>query len=818
MTKYNFSCKNTLTHKVDFNFPYVDCDEASKPTPPADDDLVCTLVPKPAPTNGNFDFTCRNTFTNNVNFNFPYQSCDVVEVCVGGNRNNFSFDAYAGSSGIVDQEIELVGLPIRDFVGYNGQQVEVQFGTGKEIPFEMLAYTGTHFNAHTQYSTNLAGTYWQYSYNGIRSFAGQDAGARRHTVEGYNGNITLTTDHTFHELKFYAGQSVYESLSWGYYYHIDLVVPKFVSLPPQPLPHGQHNNTDLLSVTAHISTTATAGAGVDVHLETQIALHPFNAHIGEEVGATLQLPVILSGFNAYASTQAIATLAREVLFDFGGGDGDSVTTEIYQPPLLKDITAHTGTHTTAELNRYTTLTGFNATKGTTATLTTLQGSDRQPITLATGVMAHAGQEVHTTINTSTQLKWVYAYSGAYAEFELGVVQAIPLPETTATAGASVAITNLSKTLTIKRVENIRFGQQVEFLGIEELVETRPPKPQIFTGEYLPLVHLRTEIQYTDLPLFHSGCEVTAELEVKPAPSFEVDVYAGQDIWVTLDRLKAVTLRPYNITSSSWFNVEMDNTSTIFGMCKRCEPLVGCTFEIMFDRYDSYLWETSANIATKVDINLATHSRLYFDAYAGQYAESRLFNRYLPLDGVEMYAGQTMRHNTLLYPKSFVFDDTADIPDADSTDIDLTETNARPFLNWATTGQHLDPMLSATPHIKTKAHSGQMVEFKLINWVFPRMYHGQHLKPHIATTIRLEFTAYYGSGMVHYEPPEPIPMYHGQTMEVRMQIDYGVDFEEIGCVSNEYIKFLDNGEPDYENSTPHAIEFERFEYTIRGICY
>ena len=721
--------------------------------------LVCTYEPKPPPANGEFDFTCRNTYSNTTNFNFPYQSCDMVQVCVGDD-GTLAFNVYAGASGLVDQQIELVGLPIREFKGHTGQQISVQFGNGRSAQLSLSAYTGSNVVATPQYSMNLAGG------AGARTFHGQDSGALRWLGGvGWVGDIPLSVDHTIHSLSYHIGQVTDVG---------DLVVPKSVIVTPAV------------------------------------------SHQGQIAEAHIAIPVTLQGFNIHTGTDTTASISKEVIFDFGGNSGVDVSTHL-QPTSTITANAHTGSYADVTINRYTILTGFDAYKGTIASLT-LESSVRLPITLATDITVYTGQTVTTGLNLASQLRWANAYTGAYVGFELNLTPAVPLQDAIVPTGASAELTNLSKTLTIKRVENVRFGQQVEFLGIEELVETRPPKPRIYTGEYLPLVHLRTEIQYTDLPLFHSGCEVTAELEVKPAPSFEVDAYAGQDIWVTVDRLKGVILRPYNITSSSWFNVEMDNTSTIFGMCKRCEPLVGCTFEIMFDHYESYLWETSANIATKVDIDLATHSRLYFNAYAGQYAESRLFDRYLPLDGAEMYYGQTMRHNTLLYPKSFVFDDTADIPDADSTNIDLTETNARPFLNWATTGQYFDPMLGATPHIRMKAHSGQIMEFDLINWVFPNMYHGYDFEWTIATTISLEFTAHHGSGMVYYEPPEPIPMYHGQSVEVRIQIDYGVDFDEIGCVSNEYIKFLENGDPDYENSTPHAIEFERFEYAIKGICY
>ena len=83
---------------------------------------------------------------------------------------------------------------------------------------------------------------------------------------------------------------------------------------------------------------------------------------------------------------------------------------------------------------------------------------------------------------------------------------------------------------------------------------------------------------------------------------------------------------------------------------------------------------------------------------------------------------------------------------------------------------------------------------------------------LSTTVRLDFNAADGSFNEQSLYNPPINIYQGEHMEFQMKLTYDVEWQETGCLDNEWT---------YENkaeNTTVAVEQTPFRHSLKARCY
>lgn len=341
--------------------------------------------------------------------------------------------------------------------------------------------------------------------------------------------------------------------------------------------------------------------------------------------------------------------------------------------------------------------------------------------------------------------------------------------------------------------------------------------RFYDGEMTPLFALRAT-SLLNPNVFSHGEYARIDFKSSPPPEFRPYVFDdGDNVWFTVDRLKTVICRPYNIVDDAWVSCELENVSRNFALCKACAPIMACDTVIEFDRYP-VLWEHSDDIKEKFEVSLSVEKRLSVEFADGESGTVRLFERNNPIGPFEFFDGDTQR-NALWWDKSLDFDNTSSIIDGGKADIDLSQDGpGRKESRAAYDGDRVETLLETIQACRFRISDGENVAMDLDIWKWPGFYDGEFVQNGLATDVKLYVNIIDGDEFIGKFPEPDNEMTDGEYVSMELKIVYDVYFKEFGCVDNEYIPKDSNGEPLYHLRTTAAIEFEPFEYSLRGGCY
>nr|DAR80581.1 MAG TPA: hypothetical protein [Caudoviricetes sp.] len=343
--------------------------------------------------------------------------------------------------------------------------------------------------------------------------------------------------------------------------------------------------------------------------------------------------------------------------------------------------------------------------------------------------------------------------------------------------------------------------------------------RVHDGEYTPLTPLNIHSKLWPRDAYDGD---RAEIIIKEKPPERLDgtIYDGDGTWMTLERLLHVKLRPYNATDGELAQFSFDDTnmdSTIFSLCRACAPWIACQTVIQYER-GVPPWEYSSDLAEKTEMILALENRLYLNGHDGEQATGFLFEVNNSLGHFYGYDGELMKSD-IWRDKGLDFDSTVTQPDGGKTDIDLSQDDPRAQdANNARDGEYSIALLATIQSCYPFGLDGENTEVALDIFKWPKAYDGENTAMILATTVWLiPHEAPDGEEGGQELPDPPLQAYDGESTSAILEMIFETYFKETGCVDNEYIPRDERGEPDYKNATTAAIEFERFEYSLKGGC-
>lgn len=343
--------------------------------------------------------------------------------------------------------------------------------------------------------------------------------------------------------------------------------------------------------------------------------------------------------------------------------------------------------------------------------------------------------------------------------------------------------------------------------------------RVYDGEYTPLtpLNLRSKLWPRE---GIDGELAEIIIKEKPPERLDGDIYDGDGTWMTLERLLHIKVRPYNATDGEFAQFSFDDMnmdSTIFSLCHACAPWIACQTVIQFER-GVPPWEYSKDIKENTEMVLALENRLYLHGHDGEQATGFLFEANNSLGHFYGYDGETVKSD-IWRNKGLDFDSTVTQPDGGKTDIDLGQDDPRAQdANNARDGEYSTALLATIQSCYPHGLDGENGIASLDIFKWPKAYDGENTKMILATTVWLiPQEAPDGEEGGQQMPDPPLQGYDGESTSAVLEMIFETYFKETGCVDNEYIPRGERGEPDYKNATRAAIEFEPFEYSLKGGC-
>ena len=349
--------------------------------------------------------------------------------------------------------------------------------------------------------------------------------------------------------------------------------------------------------------------------------------------------------------------------------------------------------------------------------------------------------------------------------------------------------------------------------VAELINTEEGLWRARHGE-LTLIELSADY---GLPLsLYAGEQVSVELLTRDPVYISTTAFDGHSWHVDLRHLYSAPLYPYPIVNDSWFDVAIDPAWLHFSTCKSCKlPIVHDDFIIRLERFEDIRETWSAEIGTATSFELTRDIRPEITIETGEMMTVSM-DTVIETEPGMMFDGSGVYPFYLTTEEKTSTDRTNPILDGNEiiTDNGSPEQTPEEFLT-SRAGEQCFVRLSVPRHPEAHLTGGELLNWDLTvykPWEI-KIHHGERLDfISLSTTVRLDFNVFDGSiyEQTLYDPPTHI--YHGEHMEFQMKLTYDVEWQETGCLDNEWT---------YENkndNTPVVIEQTPFRHSLKARCY
>lgn len=349
--------------------------------------------------------------------------------------------------------------------------------------------------------------------------------------------------------------------------------------------------------------------------------------------------------------------------------------------------------------------------------------------------------------------------------------------------------------------------------VADIINTEDGLWRVRHGE-LTLIELSAD--YGLPTTLHSGEQVSADLLTRDPVHISASAVDGHSWHVDLRHLYSPPLYPYPIVNDSWFDVAIDPAWTHFSTCKSCKlPIVHDALIIRLERFEDIRETWSAEIGTATSFELTRDIRPEITIDAGEMMTGSM-DTIVETEPNIMFDGSGVYPFYLTTDEKTSTDRTNPILDGNEiiTDNGSPEQTPEDFLTTRA-GEQCFAKLAIPRLPKADLTGGEFIVLDLSvyePWEI-KIRHGEHLNVvNLSTTVRLNFNVFDGEEQeqTFYDPPTHI--YHGEHMEFRMKLTYDVEWQEAGCLDNEWT---------YENkndNTPVVIEQTPFRHSLKARCY
>lgn len=425
--------------------------------------------------------------------------------------------------------------------------------------------------------------------------------------------------------------------------------------------------------------------------------------------------------------------------------------------------------------------------------------------------AYAGEYGYSSLRTIDTL-FGFSYSG-----ELGISDLEIFPQ------ASMLIdghSGESSTTAIQTSEKLGIfeGKSAEVAYIPEMVDD--PDYRNKSGEFCDS-DLSTEMVFDFLA--NSGEVQIVDVYDRPSEGIGiVRAYSGEFADSELFLLRTALLYPNVISTGQsgrfifpgqWFigDIDLQNISC----CPRNLGYSITRIEMsqapeLDERYDGEKWPV-------VTVELLTAPRFKFNSYTGE--STRTPDALTLSSNPDAYSGEL----------SFFKFEPQDvkvklcignfIPDGGNIIFEMTT----PYQDGCEdtvliSGESLKVSISTQQALKLDMYTGENTYNDIVLTPIMLFYawSGEHAR---TMNPEMEFIARTGENYVFnlYEPHWYA--YVGETtLDINLITDYEVDFEEVGCLDNEYVPSDEDGDPDYAAAREVPVELDNFRHSIKVKCF
>ena len=348
--------------------------------------------------------------------------------------------------------------------------------------------------------------------------------------------------------------------------------------------------------------------------------------------------------------------------------------------------------------------------------------------------------------------------------------------------------------------------------VAELINTEEGLWRARSGE---LASLTLSADYGVLTRTYCGEQINVALQTKEPVRLSADIIDGHSWHVSLHHLYSAPLYPYPMVNDSWFDVAIDPAWLHLSTCRSCKlPIVNDQLIIRLERFEDIRTTWSAEIGTATSFSLTRDIRPDVIVESGEMMVFSM-DTIIEITPDKMIDGSTIYPLYLTTAEKTITDRTNPILDGDDviTDNGSPEPIPEEFLSTRA-GEQCFASLAIPRHPETEFSSGEVIKWDLTEdkpWEII-IGHGERLNFVLSTTVRLDFNAADGSFNEQSLYNPPINIYQGEHMKFQMKLTYDVEWQETGCLDNEWT---------YENkaeNTTVAVEQTPFRHSLKARCY
>ena len=340
--------------------------------------------------------------------------------------------------------------------------------------------------------------------------------------------------------------------------------------------------------------------------------------------------------------------------------------------------------------------------------------------------------------------------------------------------------------------------------VADLINTQDGLWRVRTGEQSSI---ELSIDYGMHSNGYAGENVEVDLLTREPIGIEANAYDGHGWYIDLRHLYSAPLYPYPIINDSWMDVAIDPAWLHFSTCKSCKlPIVHDDIIIRLERFEDVRTTWSAEIETSTTFELTRDIRPETNSYGGEELKFHM-------DTVEVieiamgYDGSSIVPLYLTTEEKIITDRTN--PILDGTEIITDNGSFEPIPEefvYTRAGEQCFTQLSAQRNPEAALVTGDILTWDLTveSWEMS-IRHGEEIAFSLFATVQLAFDAYDGSSTEQV-------IYHGEHVEFNIKLTYDVEWQETGCLDNEWTY------EDKSENTPVAIEQTPFRHSLKARCY